>query len=653
MRMIRGISTKWLLGVLASLALPLVGFAWYTRTEVTSKRADEVVRFHLLGTAADLADQLQAELYERYQDVQMLASIPTVNWYVADRNFIHEEQPEDTGPDNGDRDIFREAFLSVLGDQVALSGVYDRLLALDSKGEVVGWAQTTPDGPLSEEDELIIRSLYYGDESWFANCMENGSAVLDFHHSDFAPLEGPGSQVFHIGFAARIKPFGQGESPGAVVAFMDWRNIQRMVDRYDVRRLGAAANGEQRDIYGSSYAWIWAKDADTILAHQNKSLYGKKVSQLEGGQLLPLVLAAQAKPFGMYPDYEFGGVKKKAAFDHLDDTFGLQWVIGVGVNVDDIYGPLWEIDRSLLWASLLALAFAGALAFWTSRRMTRPVVQLKDQVDRVAAGDLDARVEVRGHDEVAQLARAFNTMAHDLAENRALLVKAEKESAWREMALQVAHEIKNPLTPIRLSVGLLRRVWQERRAEFEPVLHSTLDMIERQVDTMREVTRDFSDFAGTHKPAERVPAGPLLRQALELTRAWSEELHVRVHAEGTDCMDPIDVHPGELQRALVNLVNNALEAMPEGGDLYVSAQVQGPWVVYTIRDSGAGISEEAREHLFEPHFTTRSSGTGLGLAIVRRVVESRGGTVELVDAKPGPGAMAIVRLPLAMPSDAA
>ncbi|HPF14646.1 MAG TPA: hypothetical protein PLJ12_10295, partial [Planctomycetota bacterium] len=80
--MIRGISTKWLLGVLASLALPLVGFAWYTRTEVTSKRADEVVRFHLLGTAADLADQLQAELYERYQDVQMLASIPTVNWYV-------------------------------------------------------------------------------------------------------------------------------------------------------------------------------------------------------------------------------------------------------------------------------------------------------------------------------------------------------------------------------------------------------------------------------------------------------------------------------------------------------------------------------------------------------------------------------------------
>ena len=636
-----------MLGVLISLALPLFLFAWFARTEVTTKRADEVVRLYLEGTAADLAGQLQAELFERNQDVDLLALAPVLRWFMEDRNASTQTYGgPDSAPSDGDRVIFRGFVEELFNDLIQLSGVYERVLALDREGRVVGWNTRVGGQEWTEEEILNMESQFFGDEDWFAQCLYGGHAVVDYHRSDFAPKEGPGSQVYHLGFASRIKPMLDPEAPGVVVAFMDWRHLQNMVNRFGVRRLSSSPNDAGEDIYSTSYAWIWGQDADTIQAHKNRGYYGLKVSSLEEGSLQPLVDAARAGPDGMYPKYKLGGAWKQAAFTRLDGSQGFEWVIGAGVEEADIYGPLEQLNRLFLIAAGLALLFAGGLSWWLARRLTRPVLELKAQAERVAAGDLEARVEVRGRDEMAELSQAFNSMAHDLAQNRDRLIRAEKEAAWREMALQVAHEIKNPLTPILLSVGLLRRVRKERPEEFEPMLDSTLDMIERQVETMREVTRDFSAFAGTHKPAQPVAAGPMLAHALDLTQAWSEDLGVSVHATGLREESAVMVHQGEMQRALVNLVNNALEAMPQGGELFASVERAGDGVLYKIRDTGAGISEEAREHLFEPHFTTRSSGTGLGLAIVRRVVEERGGTIELLDADPGPGAEAVLRLPV-------
>ncbi len=639
-----------MLAVLISVALPLFGFAWFARTEVTQKRADDVVRIHLRGTAAVLAGQLQAELFERHQDVDLLGSVPSLSLFMENGNaFEAEFEGPDSLPSDGDRSVFRGWVEELFNDQMDISGVYDRILALDREGSVVGWNTRVGDLGLTEGEILDMESQFYGNEDWFAECLETGHAVIDFHRSEFAPKEGPGSQIFHVAFAARIKSKADPDPPGVVVAFMNWRHVQNMVNRYGVRRLSSDSEGPQQDIYQSSYAWIWGADANTIQAHQKPNLYGTKVSDLEGGNLMPLVEIARESDFGMFPKYIFEGEWKQAAFHHLDDKKGLNWVVGVGVNQEDIYAGVRELNRLFAMVALLTLTLAGGLAWLLARRLTRPVLLLKEQAERVAAGDLQARVRVVGRDEMAELSLAFNSMAHDLAENRDRLIRAEKEAAWREMALQVAHEIKNPLTPIQLSVGLLRRIWNERREEFEPMLHSTLDMIERQVGAMREVTRDFSAFAGTHKPAQWVAAGPLLAHALQLTEAWSAELGVRVDSKGLECETPIYVHPGEMQRALINLVNNALEAMPEGGVLTASVGEIDDWVEFRVCDTGAGISEEAREHLFEPHFTTRNSGTGLGLAIVRRVVESRGGTITLLDAKPGPGAEAVLRLPCSVP----
>ncbi|MCA9003519.1 MAG: hypothetical protein KDB61_16455, partial [Planctomycetes bacterium] len=193
--------------------------------------------------------------------------------------------------------------------------------------------------------------------------------------------------------------------------------------------------------------------------------------------------------------------------------------------------------------------------------------------------------------------------------------------------------------------GLLRRAWSKGPEAFEPVLETTLQMIDRQVDAMREVTQDFSDFAGTYKEASPEVAGELLTEVLDLAQAWADDLGVEVVREGLEQDAEILVHGGEMRRALLNLVNNALESMPEGGRLLARLEVNGDAVRFVIQDTGRGISNGDAAHLFEPHFTTRSGGTGLGLAIVKRVVESRSGTIRLENVAEGPGAVATLTLP--------
>jgi nitrogen fixation/metabolism regulation signal transduction histidine kinase len=265
----------------------------------------------------------------------------------------------------------------------------------------------------------------------------------------------------------------------------------------------------------------------------------------------------------------------------------------------------------------------------------------------VGHGDLDAHIKVRSGDELGQLARSFNRMTAELKANRAQLVQAEKEAAWRGMARQVAHEIKNPLTPISLTLGLLKRSRDENSPEFDSILKRTIDVIQRQVEIMRKVVGDFTALAGVPRALSRVNVHTVLVDSLELHRAVAEDQEVDLRIpELKGSLAPLaQADHSELQRALVNLVSNALDAMPAGGVLRSQVTVTESEVQMELADTGSGISAEAADHLFEPHFTTRSAGTGLGLAIARRVVEDAGGSISLENAMEGPGAVARVSLP--------
>jgi nitrogen fixation/metabolism regulation signal transduction histidine kinase len=251
---------------------------------------------------------------------------------------------------------------------------------------------------------------------------------------------------------------------------------------------------------------------------------------------------------------------------------------------------------------------------------------------------------VHSKDELGELANSFNRMSAELLESRRQLVKAEKDAAWREMAKQVAHEIKNPLTPISLSATLLKRARDERSPDFDSIFERTIELIQRQVEGMRRIAADFSAFAGTHKRTpERIELAELVREVLDLEAAWAEERGVRMESrvEALAVLADRD----ELRRVLINLVSNAIEAMPDGGALRVRARRQDQHMLLEVEDEGVGLSSEARAHLFEPYFTTRTHGTGLGLAICHQLIEGMGGTIELLDAPGGKGTLARITLP--------
>ncbi|MEZ6018069.1 MAG: HAMP domain-containing sensor histidine kinase [Planctomycetota bacterium] len=640
--MIRRISTKWVLAVLATVVVPFAGFAWYVNGFVRARIADDVVRYHLLSHAAELAERLDREVEERKKDVQVLANVREVIL------GLDSDAPA--------AEVFAESVRYLFDSLIVGGGAYDYLLLIAADGTVRCTSAREPGGePLSEVQLAALVARPWSSEPWFARALANGEALLDWTRLDLegppAPGATPEATDYHVGFAHRV---GSESDPraakGVVLGLMCWDRVQREIENYGVRRQGAGREGLLgADIFRSSYAWVWGADADTILAHQSRALYGQRVSGPSVG-LPQMTQAARSARAGMYPNYAFRGVEKKAAFQRTrtPEEGGFGWVVGVGVDFSDIYRPVRTLTATLVKATIAMLVVSALITLIVARRTTRPIQELQRFTRQVALGDLDVQVPAGGQDELGDLARSFNRMTRELKENRQQLVRAEKDAAWREMARQVAHEIKNPLTPLRLSADLLERAHADHSPEFEQILERTIGIVRRQCDHMREIAKDFHAFAGRHHDLCDVDVAAALEEVLALHEAWARSAGVEVVRSGGAGVVRADAD--ELRRALINLVSNALEAMPDGGRLEVDVETQGERVIVELRDTGSGLPPELQARLFEPYFTTRSSGTGLGLAIVRRIIEDLGGEVSLQNRTPGPGAVVRLSLPRHAPA---
>ncbi len=648
--MIRRISTKWVLAVLAVVVMPFLGFAWYVHDFVSERFADDVVRYHLLGHAAELSDRLDRLVDERREDAVLLAAAPTVE------RALRRASEGDAAELSGDQTGRQEETLSLLDRLVRQGRAAEFVVVLGPGGEVVATNSKGASGVSLQPAVLGRLSTFpWTEQPWFGSVMAGESVTFDQTRFELAgDVDEAASPEIgrHFGFAEPVRGSGPVAEPlGAVVTLVPWSIVQSEIETYGVRRAGAIPSGAgSADLYDSSYAWLWASDADTILAHPNRSLYGERVSGPRVNLSMMGEAVRRSDGSGMYPDYEYLGVRKKAAFKQGRTTGqrpqGLGWVVGVGVDYPDIYGPVAEITATIAKASAIVLLLAILVTVVVARRTTRPVQDLEAFTRRVASGDLDAQVTVHGHDELADLARSFNRMTRELKENRAQLVEAEKDAAWREMARQVAHEIKNPLTPIQLSASLLKRAYDEGSPEFPAILERTIEIVQRQVGNMREIARDFYTFAGEHRDPVPVDPGETLAGVFDLNEAWATDGGVRLEkAESLGGGLMVEADPDELQRALVNLVSNAIEASTEGGVIRGEVGAEGGMIHITVVDSGRGVDDEAASRLFEPYFTTRSSGTGLGLAIVRRIVEDLGGTVSVSNREDGAGARATISLP--------
>jgi signal transduction histidine kinase len=302
-----------------------------------------------------------------------------------------------------------------------------------------------------------------------------------------------------------------------------------------------------------------------------------------------------------------------------------------------------DLDRGVHLAVLCFILLGAAIGLSLAERIADPVRRLTRATQRIAQGDFDARIAVSSVDELRRLVDAFNSMAEELKAQRVELERTHRLEAWAEMARQVAHEIKNPLTPIQLSSEHLRRVHADRGKPLGPVLDSCIDTILGQVRLLRQISAEFSNFASS--PSVKVTSVDLPGLVAEAIEPYRAGLAGRIEIRNsvTPPLPPVMADRALLLRALANIVENALHAMPGPGELSLEAAVEPDAVRISVRDTGVGMDEQALARVFEPYFSTKASGTGLGLPIASRNIELSGGSI-VVESRKGGGTAVHVRL---------
>ncbi len=286
----------------------------------------------------------------------------------------------------------------------------------------------------------------------------------------------------------------------------------------------------------------------------------------------------------------------------------------------------------------IALIGGGLLAL----RFARPLRQLTLAAKDVSEGNLDVRVETRSRDEIGMLASSFNEMVLKLQKSREELSKHERESAWKEMAKQIAHEIRNPLTPIKLSIQHVRQAFKDKASDREEILQRVTQTIIDQIEVLSRIAAEFSSFAKMPESKfERLNIDELLKETINLFREVQGINFVHTSPSSTAM---IVADRDQLRGVFINIIRNAIQAIQGSGSITTRTSLEKHLCVIKISDTGPGISEEIRTKIFEPNFSTKTEGMGLGLAIARRVVEDHGGTISCSSER-GKGTTFEIRLP--------
>lgn len=324
---------------------------------------------------------------------------------------------------------------------------------------------------------------------------------------------------------------------------------------------------------------------------------------------------------------------------------------------------LTRSEQRASWAVLVLVAVAlvvGVGVTVATARLLRPLRTLRAGVERVARGEYDAPVTAVGTGEIGELAQAFNRMAEALRSRDDMLVAQQKELLHQErlatvghLSAQITHELRNPLTSIGLNSELLMEELElASEPEHRQSARNLLENIIREVERLREITEEYLGFARLPRPERAaVDLNLVASELVEFVRSEMERAAVRIRFDPDPGARPAWVDPNQIRAALLNLVRNAREAMPQGGHVVVRVRTLGDTATLAVIDDGPGFEPEALEHLFEPFFSTKPQGTGLGLPMVRKIVQAQAGDVRVERALPR-GTAVTLALPLA-PASAA
>ena len=375
----------------------------------------------------------------------------------------------------------------------------------------------------------------------------------------------------------------------------------------------------------------WETDA-TTLAHSREAP--------------PIVVAVSAKNKGENArvlELTFG-----IPLDMYQNFLSLRDAIDKEQQLDRVYDLIIpRFLRQYVLMVLVMLAAAPLIGWLFARQVTRRVARLHDAARRVGAGDLQVRVAPKGKDELAELGRAFDGMVAELSQARSRLEYLQKVSAWQEVARRLAHEIKNPLTPIQLAVQELASKYRGDDASYRQLLDTASEILREEITGLRRLVDDFSAFAKLPKvePAA-IDLNLLLAEILRLQPEWQATVRVVASAAPVYAMCDRTL----FRRVIANLVENAMQAAQGAGrapEIRIQAEPRGERAAIVVDDNGPGVPVSDRQHIFDPYVTHREGGTGLGLAIVRKIVIDHGGDVTV-----GQSAQGGARFTVELPSDA-
>jgi signal transduction histidine kinase len=306
-----------------------------------------------------------------------------------------------------------------------------------------------------------------------------------------------------------------------------------------------------------------------------------------------------------------------------------------------------EISSFLLTFLNILFMLTGLSAWFAlvlSRRMTRPLLMIQEKMQSLSLGRPNEKIGYAHADEIGQLVKQYNQLIDQLEESAVMLARSERESAWSEMARQVAHEIKNPLTPMRLSVQYLQKSWNEGDADIGDKINKTTQTMIEQIDALTEIASAFADFARMpEQKTEKVSVTEVINQVIDLFSVHqnAEIVWVKPNRELY-----VTVDRNSILRVFNNLIKNALQALEniDQGKVEIEITEAGHFVFVKISDNGKGMTIEQSQRIFTPYFTTKTSGTGIGLSIVNNIIRSMQGEISF-ETETGKGTTFTLRLP--------
>jgi signal transduction histidine kinase len=330
-----------------------------------------------------------------------------------------------------------------------------------------------------------------------------------------------------------------------------------------------------------------------------------------------------------------------------DDAGNVAAVLLVGASRK----PLLELQKNIKAMAFtvagIGILLAIAASLWIAARFTRPIEQLATASREIAEGNWDVQVEPGHGTELQQLAESFNTMSRQLIEQRDRLVQTERVAAWRELARRLAHELKNPLFPLQITVENMIRAREIAPGEFDEIFKESTSTLLAEISNLKTIIGRFSDFSKMPKPqVQNVSLNELVRRIATLhgPQLKDSAKTITLNLELDESLTEIPLDPDLFHRVVSNLVLNAIDAMPEGGTLTLRTRDTGERARLEISDTGTGLTPEERDRIFTPYYTTKHHGTGLGLAVVQSVVSDHRGTIT-VNSETGRSTTFIIDLP--------